>query len=450
MAKILIADDDKNLLRLLSYTVEKLGYKTVLARDGQEVIDLFVKTPVDAVMLDVNMPHRTGIEALEIIKEKNPAMPVVMVSALHDISLAVKAIKLGAYEYLTKPIDESRLATVLRNAVQVHGLREEVKVLQHKLSESELFSEIIGESKKLEDVFQLVNRVLNADVNVMIIGESGTGKELIARAIHRGSRWSSGPFVAVNSAAITNQLADSLLFGHNKGAFTGATEDRPGYFEQANGGTIFLDEIGDMDAEIQARVLRILQDKKVRRVGETQERTLSFRVIAATNVDLSRAVEQNRFREDLYFRLEEFPVYLPPLRERGDDVLPLAQHFMREFCNESQLPEVEFSEDAIRELKAHDWPGNIRELKNTIKRTVLQSSGAVIRQIFFSQPRKKAEATVAQPVNSEVVDLKNQEKESIEKALQFTNYKAGDAARLLGISRATMYRKLKKYNLDSE
>ena len=306
--KILLADDEPSILKLHTHMIRELGYTPIVATDGQEAINK-LSADIKVLLLDIKMPKKDGIEVLKFAKENYTELPVIMVTALHDIDTAVKAIKLGAFDYLTKPLDFDRLSTALRNATEVSNLKSEVYELQDKLRRSELFSDIVGESDKVNEVFELVSRVLETDINVIIIGESGTGKELVARALHNGSKRRDAPFVAVNSSAITKELADSLLFGHKKGSFTGATEDRAGFFEQADKGTIFLDEIGDMELEIQAKVLRILEEKKVRRVGEKEEKLLDFRVIAATNRDLAQAVAENAFRKDLYFRLEEYPLY---------------------------------------------------------------------------------------------------------------------------------------------
>jgi two-component system response regulator AtoC len=383
-----------------------------------------------------------------------------MVTALHDVDMAVKAIKMGAFDYLTKPLDFDRLATVLRNAIDLSTLKEEVNDLQDKLRKSDLFSNIVGESKKVNEVFDLVSKVLKTDISVMIIGESGTGKELIARALHYGSTRRDGPFLAVNCSAITNELADSLLFGHKKGSFTGATEDRAGFFEQADKGTIFLDEIGDMDSEIQAKVLRILEEKIVRRVGEKEERVLDFRIIAATNRDLAQAVRNNEFRKDLYFRLEEYPIFLPPLRERKDDIPLLAHHFLKEFCESNGLPARQFGKKAIQDMINYSWPGNLRELKNVVRRSVVRVETVLIENVEFSygdQTSVSAEVS-SQPVSSahqkDASDttqssLENIEKEAIEKAYFLSDRNAAEAAKLLGIGRATMYRKLKKLGYES-
>lgn len=455
--KILLADDEPSILKLHTHMIRELGYTPIVATDGQEAINK-LSADIKVLLLDIKMPKKDGIEVLKFAKENYTELPVIMVTALHDVDTAVKAIKLGAFDYLTKPLDFDRLSTALRNATEVSNLKSEVYELQDKLRRSELFSDIVGESDKVKEVFELVSRVLETDINVIIIGESGTGKELVARALHNGSKRRDAPFVAVNSSAITNELADSLLFGHKKGSFTGATEDRAGFFEQADKGTIFLDEIGDMELEIQAKVLRILEEKKVRRVGEKEEKLLDFRVIAATNRDLAQAVAENAFRKDLYFRLEEYPLYLPPLRERKEDIPLLARHFLQEFCDSNKIQEKKFNREAIQKLIEYSWPGNIRELKNVVRRSAVRAVESTVDHIVFSKLEEDTKSTNAlnnkissalQEGENHLTSLDEIEKEAIEKAFTLSDKNAAEAAKLLGISRATMYRKLKKLGYDS-
>ncbi len=456
--KILIADDEPSILRLHTHLIKELGHTPIVASDGEDCIKKLT-ADVNALLLDIKMPKKDGIEVLEYAKQKFPAMPVIMITALHDVETAVKAIKMGAYDYLTKPLDFERLSTLLRNALDLSTLKDEVIELKDKLRQSDLFTDIVGKSEKVTEVFELVSRVLETDINVMIIGESGTGKELVARALHRGSKRRNGPFVAINCSAIHSELADSLLFGHKKGSFTGATEDRAGLFEQADQGTIFLDEIGDMSLEIQVKVLRILEEKTVRRVGEKDERPLNFRVIVATNKDLAQAVSDNSFRKDLFFRLEEYPIYLPSLKERKEDIPMLAHHFLQEFCESNQLPLKKFGEKAIGEMLNYSWPGNIRELKNVVRRSAVRTEEQTVEEIEFSRIDEKPTAILPEKSPSgpslpktekgEFVSLDEIEREAIEKAYFFSDRNASEAAKLIGISRATMYRKLKKLGYES-
>lgn len=452
---ILIADDEPNILKFLSYNVQALGYDTVEVPDGAACINKIKSNEISGLLLDINMPKRTGMEVLAFVRENRPSIPVIMVTAAYEIDTAVTAIKMGAFEYLTKPVDLDRLATTLRNALSVKSLSDEVGKLRKQLSDSELFTGIIGECQALQDMFEATRKVIETEVNVLIIGESGTGKELLARAVHKGSKRSSGPFVAVNCSAITRELADSLLFGHKRGSFTGATEDRAGFFEQAEKGTIFLDEIGDMPLAIQAKVLRVLEDGFVRRVGEKNERAVDFRVIAATNRDFARSIAAEEFRKDLYFRLEEYPIFLPPLRDRQEDIPIIARHFLSDFCTVNDLQPKQLSPAVLSALNKHSWPGNIRELKNVIRRAAIQAPGSTINQVVFSNVELTAGDTSKstgvsrnQPtVCKGITPLEDIEREAILNAHRATENSA-EAAKLLGISKATLYRKLKTFNID--
>lgn len=451
---VLVVDDHENIRNIMSYNVEKMGYEVDCASDGLQCLQKLESGNFAAVLMDVSMPNMSGMEALKIMTEKYSETSVIMVTAMGDVRLAVQAVKLGAYEYITKPVDFDRLETDLRNAIKLHSLQEEVQHLRSEIQTNALFTDIIGQSDAMSGVFELANKILNVSANVLIIGESGTGKEMMARAIHDAGSRSAGPFVPVNSAAITKELADSLLFGHKKGSFTGANEDRSGYFEQADGGTIFLDEIGDMDLELQAKVLRVLEEKSVRRVGEKQERKIDFRVISATNRDLIEAIGAGGFRKDLYYRLEEYPVFLPPLRERQNDVGLLAQHFLNRYCKENKLSEMSFSSEVKDHLKKHTWPGNIRELRNVVRRAAIQAESDEIQEITFSKVDSDIQSTtmLSAPITAgeeRIVPIGQMEKQAIETAFLSTNQNVIKAAQQLGISRATMYRKLKQYAIDS-
>lgn len=449
---VLVVDDQPNIRKLVSYNVEKMGYDVDTANDGYHCLELLKMCNYVAVLLDINMPDMGGLETLKIIRRDYPHISVIMVTAQIDVTLAVQAVKLGAYEYVTKPVDFDRLETELRNAIEMNSLREQVTDLKDQLQTSDLFANIIGESKAITDVFQLADRVLNSDASILIIGESGTGKEMLARAIHDGSNRNTGQLVPVNSAAITRELADSLLFGHKKGSFTGANEDRIGYFEQADGGTLFLDEIGDMELSIQAKVLRVLEEKAVRRVGEKSERKVDFRIISATNRDLADSIQKGQFRKDLYYRLEEYPLFLPALKERQNDVVLLAQHFLDEYCDANNLRPMTFAQEIKDQILKHSWPGNIRELKNAIRRAAIRADDQIVKAISFSNiesPSSSSRSLKASIVDSDenVVPFEEMERNAIENAYSSTKQNVIKAARLLGISRATMYRKLKQYDI---
>lgn len=448
--KILITDDEPHIRRYLSYNVSQLGYQTTLASDGMECLEKLRNNSFDALLLDIRMPKADGLEVLAKVQQECPQMPVIMITADHCIDTAVIAIKKGAFDYLTKPIDYDRLQIVLRNALKQNSLNMQVGELSGQLKRNKLFANIVGQSEALQTVFGQVEKIFNTNLNVLITGESGTGKELLAQAIHNGSSKKKGAFVAVNCAAITHELAESLLFGHKKGSFTGATEDRPGYFEQANKGTIFLDEIGDMTPEVQAKVLRVLEEKQVQRLGSQQVLNLDFRVVSATNRDLLQAVHDRSFRKDLYFRLEEYPVNLPPLRERTGDVALLAQNFLDQFTRAHDMPPRKFGPSALKQMEAYSWSGNIRELKNYARRIALQSDMPVIDEVYLDEVLAVATEVAAPKQNDKIDSLNQLESDSICKAYQQAAGNAAAAAELLGISRATMYRKLKSLGLEKK
>lgn len=462
--RVLIADDEKSTRILLTHFLKKMGYEPVDAIDGEECIEILEREQIDLLLLDITMPKKDGFAVMSYLQSKGRSLPVIMVTASHDIPQTVKCIKMGAYEYLTKPLDVDRLQIVLRNAITESELHDKVSQLKKELKSKEIFRNIVGDSPAIRQAMEQALQVMETELNVLILGESGTGKELFAQAIHEGSRRKNGPFVTINCAAITNELADSLLFGHVKGSFTGANTDHTGFFEQADGGTIFLDEIGDMSLDIQAKVLRVLQEKKIRRVGEKKERCVDFRVISATHRNFSQAINNKAFRDDLYYRLEEYPLYIPPLRDRKEDILLIAKHFLEEFCSANDLKQLNLSAEAVAEMIEHDWPGNVRELKNAIQRTAIRSkqSGEItsIRQPGtrpFSQTEQKA--PVANPAalttadhpgtrSGKIQSLDEIERLAIEEAYEACDRNPTKTAKVLGIGRATLYRKLKKFGLN--
>ena len=365
MVKVLVADDEKSIRLVLKKYLSAKGYQVVEAADGREALELLKKEKPAVAFVDVKMPKLNGLELLKEVKD----VPIVMLTAYGTMDYTVKAMELGAVDYITKPfsfeeIDEALEKSLKRPKVEeVEGIGEQ---------------EIVGSSKKMQEVFKIVGKVAKSSITVLITGESGTGKEVIARAIHNYSERKNKPFVAVNCAELPPNLLEAELFGYEKGAFTGATATKKGLFEQADGGTIFLDEIGELPVELQAKLLRVLQEKEVRPVGSTKAKKVDVRVIAATNRDLEEEVKKGNFREDLYFRLNVVKIELPPLMERKEDVLPLAYHFIKKFSNEFKLPPKELSERAVKFLLSYDFPGNVRELENMILRAMVLSSGPVI------------------------------------------------------------------------
>ena len=462
---VLIADDDSSSRKLLGHFISKMGHTVLFAEDGVSCIETINDNSIDLLLLDINMPKKDGFDVMSHLSERNLKIPVIMVTASNEIPLAVRCIKMGAYEYLTKPLDIERLRIVFRNAIKETVLQNEVQQLKKELRSKEVFRHIIGRSGAIKRAMEQAMQVMETDLNVLLLGESGTGKELFAQAIHQGSRRKTGPFVSINCAAISSELADSLLFGHKKGAFTGANSDHIGFFEQADGGTIFLDEIGDMNSEIQAKVLRVLQERKIRRVGEKTEKSVDFRVISATNHDFARAINNNTFREDLYYRLEEFPIGIPPLRDRKEDIQTLARHFLEQFCNANNLGPMQISDNTLSNLGDYHWPGNVRELKNAVQRAAVTSRGQVIEKLVSSlqttrhhEPSPVQTGTTTPSSNERPAEAKTGpessftmdelEKAAVQKAFANANGNASKAAESLGISRATFYRKLKKYGIS--
>ena len=462
---VLIADDDNTSRRILTHYVQKMGYTAVGAEDGDECIQCISEQTFDVILLDINMPKKDGFEVMLHLKAHKIDTPVIMVTASNDVPHAVKCIKLGAYEYLTKPLNVDRLEIVMRNALAESSLKNQIHQLKKELKNTELFHSIIGKSAALKQAMEQVRQVMDTDLNVLILGESGTGKELFAQSIHFGSKRKNGPFVSVNCAAISNNLADSLLFGHIKGSFTGADKDHIGFFEQADKGTLFLDEIGDMESDVQAKILRALQERKIRKVGEKKEKDIDIRIISATNRDFSQAIKNNLFREDLYYRLEEFLLFIPSLRDRAEDIPILAKHFLDEFATSNKLGPLQFNPEALRTLESYNWPGNIRELKNAVQRSAVTRKGDIIESLRtafvpgsvpVSSPDKSVSVAIEEEAkpsdnngNSTSYSLEENERDAIIKAYKASHGNLTKTAHMLGIGRATLYRKLNKFGLEN-
>ncbi|MFW5756665.1 MAG: sigma-54-dependent transcriptional regulator [Tangfeifania sp.] len=368
MSKILVIDDERSIRNTLKDILEYEKYEVDLAEDGKKGIEKVKQAEYDIVLCDIKMPGMDGIEALGYMQELSPDTPVVMISGHGNIDTAVESIKKGAYDFIEKPLDLNRLLITIRNAMDKSTLVTETKNLKKKVSKK---FEIVGESKAIKNVIQMADRVAPTDARVLITGANGTGKELVARRIHDHSNRASGPFVEVNCAAIPSELIESELFGHEKGSFTSAVKQRKGKFEQATGGTLFLDEIGDMSLSAQSKVLRALQESIISRVGGDKHIKVDVRVVAATNKNISEEIKENRFREDLYHRLSVILIHVPTLNERLEDIPLLADHFIRQICNEYGMPEKSITDDAIKELQQIDWRGNIREFRNVIERLII-------------------------------------------------------------------------------
>ncbi len=451
METVLIVDDEKNYLVVLSAFLSEEGYETLTADSAQRALEIVETTDLDLVLTDMKMPTMDGIELLKRIKEKVPDLPVVIMTAYGTVEKAVGAMQLGAFNFILKPFQNETLKQIIHKAVGTYRVLKENRRLVQALENLYRFDNIIGKSKPIQAVFDIVQKVAHTKTTVLITGESGTGKELIAKAIHFNSPRRSKPFVAVSSAALTETLLESELFGHERGAFTGAIAMKKGRFELADGGTLFLDEIGELPLSLQVKLLRVLEEMSFERVGGTRTIAVDVRLIAATNKDLKAEVEQHRFREDLYFRLNVVHIELPPLRERSEDIPLLAAYFATRLAQESNKGEITFSPEAMRFLCNHRWPGNVREFEHAIERAVLFSDGNEIT--LDDLPKNLVSfADLEIPINWQKLSnlpetLDAIEKKLIQQALSLSNNVQSRAAHLLGIPRANLQYRLKKYNL---
>ncbi len=390
MPKILIVDDEKAIRRTLKEILEYEKYDIEEAEDGEIGLEKIEKNNYDVVILDIKMPKKDGLEVLTEMQQKGIDTPVIVLSGHGNIETAVEAVKKGAFDYIPKPPDLNRLLITVRNAMDKVSLVTETKILKKKIAKSK---DIVGESNPIVKIKETIAKVAPTEARVLITGDNGSGKELVARWLHEQSNRANGPLVEVNCAAIPSELIESELFGHEKGAFTSAIKQRIGKFEQANGGTLFLDEIGDMSLSAQAKVLRALQENKITKVGGDKEEKVDVRVVAATNKDLLKEVEENRFRMDLYHRLSVILIHVPSLNERKDDIPVLADHFLNEICGDYGIPVKKIEKDALESLQARNWTGNIRELRNVVERLVIMSEKTITKQdvIDYSGPSTKAE-----------------------------------------------------------
>ena len=430
--KLLIVDDDESHRQMLKAVLYEEGCRITEAAGGKEGVALSEKNSFDLVLMDIRMQEMSGIDALKIIKAKRPELPILLMTAYGTVKSAVEALKLGAIDYLTKPLDIQELKIAVKNAVK--------NVKTEEVSDKD-FPEIIGRSKKIKEILETVLRISPTDATVLISGESGTGKELIANSIHQKSKRHDGPFIKVNCAALTETLLESELFGHEKGAFTGAISKKEGRFELADKGTIFLDEIGDMSPATQAKVLRVLQEREFERVGGTKTLKVDVRVIAATNKELDKEVKAGRFRDDLYYRLNVVTIHMPSLRERNVDIIPLSDHFLRYYKEKNNKAIKGLHPEALSLMQSYNWPGNVRELENAIERAVIMSRGEYIAPSDLPiaiQSTEKAEAGAS---------IKDVERILILKTLNETNGNRTKASEILGITRRTLLNKIKEYKI---
>ena len=442
--RIIVIDDEENQRNLLSGYLKKKGHAVRQAESGPNALNLLSDKGADVAITDMRMPEMDGLTLLNELKKFFPEMSVIIVTAFATVESAVTAMKAGAYDYLIKPINLDQLSMILEKIEDTKNLLNENQYLKRKLEQAEGFPELIGKSKQFHKILSDIKMVAGSDSTVLIRGESGTGKELVAKAIHDNSPRKSGPFMAVNCAALPETLLESELFGYEKGAFTGANKRRLGRFELADKGTLFLDEIGDLSPSMQVKLLRVLEAKTFERLGSSEPIKVDIRVITATNRDLEAKVQDGSFREDLFYRLNVIPLILPPLRERKDDILVLAEYFIRKFAAQSGKEIEGLTDDAWEMLQAHAWPGNVRELENTIERAVVMSRNPVIDKdslVGFAMP--KAE------IVADTLDLAELEKRAITEALKRTEGRLAEAAELLGIHRNTIRSKIKQYGIKA-
>src|SRR3954447_5132301 len=451
-SRILVIDDEAEIRRSVRMILEYEGYEVIEASSGPEGVTLAEREAPDLVFLDIKMPGMDGLDALQRIRAANETLPVVIISGHGTVSTAVEATKLGAFDFIEKPLASERVLVTIRNALDQTRLRNENTSLKRAV---EVRHQMVGESPALRQVWDAIKRAAPTNATVLLLGESGSGKELVARSIHRNSLRSRDRFVQVNCAAIPEELIESELFGHEKGSFTGATEKQIGKFEQADHGTIFLDEVGDMSAKTQAKVLRVLQEGEVERLGSARTVKVDVRVIAATNKNLEEEIEKGHFREDLYFRLAVIPIQVPPLRERPEDIAPLVRHYMDYFSRENNVRPKRITQAALEALTRHRWRGNIRELRNTVERMIIMTSADTI-DVPDIPESIRVDAPSRGPDNEAVkAGTLREHKEVSERVflvqkLRETGWNISKTAELIDTPRSNLYKKLEQYNIKQE
>jgi two-component system, NtrC family, response regulator AtoC len=453
---ILVADDDASIRSLLKQLLSDEGYSVVEATTGTEVVEKVKDTNPDLVIMDVRMPELDGIEALSKLKASSPKTSVLIMTAFGSSNNAIRAMELGAFDYITKPFELDKISHTVKRVIEYRDLTSEVQVLRDEISSLVQTERIVGNSPAMQEVYKTVGKVAKADATVLITGESGTGKELVAEALHYNSNRRSGPIVKVSCAALPETLLEAELFGHEKGSFTGAMTQRRGRFEMADKGSIFLDEIGEMSLATQTKLLRVLQERKIERVGSSIPIKVDIRVICATNKELQKQVEQQKFRDDLYYRLNVINIHMPALRERKEDIPALVEHFLAKHRYSASAQPASISEEALKRLMEYDWPGNVRELENVVERAVVLSRGQIItsRELPFGdhEADHDGEGGESDEVSAEKSFFKKSvsqfEKDLIMKALRDAAGNRSKAAEMLGIYRRLLYAKIKEYGLE--
>ena len=461
MDAILVVDDEPNYLVVLSELLKEEGFEVLTAQRGEEGLRIVEETDLDLVITDMRMPGMDGVELLRAVKSYNTNLPVIMITAFGEVEKAVIAMKAGAYNYLVKPFNNEELLVNIRKAIEHYSLVRENLRLRDEARIRFGFANIIGKNARMQEIYRLIEKVAPTPASVLITGESGTGKELVARAIHVNSPREKGPFISVNCAALPETLLESELFGHERGAFTGATALRKGRFELADSGTLFLDEIGDIPLLLQSKLLRVLQERSFERVGGDRSINVDVRIITATNRDLKNEVDEGRFREDLYYRLNVLHIHMPPLRERADDIPMLTEHFINKFAKMLSKPDLRISGEALRYLVGLPWAGNVRELENTIERAAILCSNDVIKpeDVHPDMVSEKEETCWSPdvdlekflPANLPLPDvLSGVEERMVKRALEEADYVQARAAEALGITKSLLQYKIKKYNLQKK
>lgn len=448
--RILIVDDEKSMCQYLSIMLKKEGYQVKTASSGKKAISEVKNSNYDVLITDIRMEGMDGIEVLTAVKEIDPTLPVIIMTAYASQKTAIEALNRGAFYYLIKRAKNEEIKMVIRNALDIHRVRNENLFLKKQLRKKDDFKEIIGKSEEIQQVFTLVGKVADTDSTILICGESGTGKELIAKAIHYRSNRAGNPFVSINCGALPENLLESELFGHVKGSFTGAIKDKDGLFKVANSGTFFLDEVGETSPAIQVKLLRVLQEREIIPIGGTSPIKVDVRLIAATNADLERAVNEEKFRADLYYRLNVIPIDIPPLRERPDDIQLLVDHFLKS-ASERTGRRKTISKEAMELLANYEWPGNVRELENIIERAgILQEGDQIQVEDLPDKIRNRTHERRKLVMEKAQMTLEELEKEYLISVLEETNWQKKKASAVLGINASTLYRKIQRYGLTRE
>ncbi len=446
--RILFVDDDRQILEIVSIYLDRFGYLVDTVSDGKKALEMVQQNDYAIVFTDLIMPEISGLDLLKAVKKSNPSTEVIIVTGYGTIESAIEALKLGGYDYLQKPINFERLKILIERIIERKKLQLENIMIKQRLKDRFSFDQLVGRSPKMQQIYEMIDRISTGSPTVLVQGESGTGKELVSNVIHQNSVRRDNPFIPVNCGAISEGLLESELFGHIKGAFTGAIKDNIGLFKAADGGTIFLDEIAEVPPALQVKLLRALQERKIRPVGDTREIGVDVRVIAATNKDLTKAIENNTFRKDLYYRLNVISVRMPPLREIKDDIPHLVYHFMKKFSDETPRKVTRVAPEVIDLLMRYDWPGNVRQLENIIERAFALGEGDIICVKDLPSEIRNIDNQLS--ISNTNLNLVENEKMLMLRALRQTDGNKAEAAKLLGINITTVYRKMEKYRITDE